>query len=66
MIFKKIVHLLFCVFQTKLNNAVNNFCRLQEWIRNVQMIPGFSTHDWHENVNENLACITHKTGDPKI
>ena len=43
MIFKKIVHLLFCVFQTKLNNAVNIFCRLQEWIRNVQMIPGFST-----------------------
>ena len=43
MIFKKIVHLLFCVFQTKLNNAVNIFYRLQEWIRNVQMIPGFST-----------------------
>ena len=23
--------------------AVNIFCRLPEWIRNVQMIPGFST-----------------------
>ena len=34
---------LFCVFQTKLNKAVNIFCRLPEWIRNVQMIPGFST-----------------------
>ena len=40
---KKIVHLLFCVFQTKLNKAVNIFCRLPQWIRNVQMIPGFST-----------------------
>ena len=40
---KKIVHILFCVFQTKLNKAVNIFCRLPEWIRNVQMIPGFST-----------------------
>ena len=25
---KKIVHLRFCVFQTKSNKAVNNFCRL--------------------------------------
>ena len=40
---KKIVHLLFCVFRTELNKAVNIFCRLTEWIRNVQMIPGFST-----------------------
>ena len=40
---KKIVHLLFCLFWTKLNKAVNIFCRLPEWIRNVQMIPGFST-----------------------
>ena len=40
---KKIVHLLFCLFQTKLNQAVNAFCRLQEWIRYVQIIPGFST-----------------------
>ena len=39
---KKIVHLLFCVFQTKLNKAVNFFCRLPEWIRNAQMILGFS------------------------
>ena len=40
---KKFVHLLFCVFQTKLNKAVNIFCRPPEWIRNVQMIPSFST-----------------------
>ena len=39
---KKVVHKLFCVFQTKLNKAVNSQ-RLPEWIRNVQMIPGFST-----------------------
>ena len=38
---KEIVHLLFCAFQTKLNKAVNIFCRLSEWIRNVQLIPGF-------------------------
>ena len=29
------VHLLFCAFQTKLNKAVSTFCRLPEWIRNV-------------------------------
>ena len=40
---KKIVHLLFCVFQTKLNKAVNIFCILPEWIRNAPMIPGFIT-----------------------
>ena len=40
---KKIVYLLFCVFQTKLHKAVNIFCGLPEWIKNVQMIPGFST-----------------------
>ena len=40
---KKIVHWLFCVFQTKSNKAVNIFCRLPQWIRNVQMIPAFST-----------------------
>ena len=33
----------FSVFQTELNKAVNIFCRLPEWIKNVQMIPGFST-----------------------
>ena len=32
-----------CVFQTKLNEAINIFCRLPEWIGNVQMIPSFST-----------------------
>ena len=39
----KIVHLLFDVFQIKLNNAANIFLDmdLPEWIRNVQMIPGF-------------------------
>ena len=57
---RKIVDLLFCVFQTKLNKAVNIFCRLPEWIRNVQMIPGFS-----KDLNENLAWLTEKTKDPK-
>ena len=40
---KKLVHLLFCVFRTKLNKAVSIFCRLPEWIRNVLMIARFST-----------------------
>ena len=40
---KRIVHLLFCGLQTKLNKVVNILCRLPEWIKNVQMIPGFST-----------------------
>ena len=47
---KKIVHLLFYVFQTKLHKAVNIFCGLPEWIKNAQMIPGFNTiktwKDW--------------------
>ena len=37
---KKNFHILFYVFR---NKAVNIFCRLPEWIRNVQMIPGFRT-----------------------
>ena len=40
---KLVLTFLFCVFQTMLNKAVNIFCTLPEWIRNVQMIPGFST-----------------------
>ena len=43
LVLKKIVHVLFCVFQTHLNKAVNIFCTLSEWIRNVQMIQCFST-----------------------
>ena len=62
---KKIVRLLFCVFQTKLNKTVNNFCELPEWIRNVLMIAGF-VQDLDENVDENLACLTQKTADPKM
>ena len=39
-------------FQTKSNKAVNIFCRLPEWIRNVQMIPGFSTRlGWECELN---------------
>ena len=49
---KEIVHLLFCAFQTKLNKAVNIFCRLPEWIRNVQLIPGFSRIILHDYSTE--------------
>ena len=43
----QLVHLRFCVFQTKLNKAFNIFCRLPKWIRNAQMIPGFRTRlEW--------------------
>ena len=59
---KKIVHLLFCVLQTKLNKAFNIFCRLLEQIRNVQVIPGFSTKD----LDENLAWLTEKTEDFQV
>ena len=58
---KKIVHLLFCVFQTKLNKAVNISCRLPIWVKNVQMIPGYSKI----NLDENLVWLTQKTEDPK-
>ena len=40
---KKFAPVLFCVFQTELNKADHIFCRLLEWIGNIQMIPGFST-----------------------
>ena len=40
---KEIVHVLFCVFQTNSNKAVDIFCTLSEWIRNIQMIQCFST-----------------------
>ena len=53
---KQIVHLLFWVFQTKLNKAVNIFCRLPDWIRNVQMIPGFSTRlGWERGLKSYIA-----------
>ena len=35
---KKFVHVLFYVFQTNLNKAVDILCKLSEWIRNIQMI----------------------------
>ena len=37
------IQIIFLLFQTKLNKAVNIFGRPPEWIRNLQMIPGFST-----------------------
>ena len=40
---KKIVHVLFYVFQTNLNKAINIFCKLSEWMRNMQMIEYFNT-----------------------
>ena len=41
LVLKKIVNVLFCVFQTNLNKAVNIFCTLPEWIRNKKMIQYF-------------------------
>ena len=43
LVLKKIVHVLFYVFQTNLNKAVNILCKLSEWIRNIQMIEYFNT-----------------------
>ena len=40
---KKITHVVFCVFQTDINKAVNILCTLPEWIRKMQMIQCFST-----------------------
>ena len=53
-----LVHVLFCVFQTNLNKAVNIFCTPSEWIRNIQMIQCFSTI-------KNLAWLTQKSEEPK-
>ena len=53
-----LVHVLFCVFQTNLNKAVNIFCTPSEWIRNIQMIQCFSTI-------KNLALLTQKSEEPK-
>ena len=41
LVLKKII--VFCVFKTNLNKAVNVFCTQPEWIRNIQMIQYFST-----------------------
>ena len=82
MALKKNVHILFSVFRTKLNKAVNIFCTLSE-IRNAQMIPGFSirlgwergwkscmanSKDWRsENVNAiELNCNTHLNYDTSV
>ena len=62
---KKIVHVRFCVFQTKVNKAANIFCRLPEWIRNVQMIPGSSTRLEWERGWKSFIDETQKTEDPK-
>ena len=43
LVLKKSIHVLFCVFQTNLNRAVNSLCKLSEWIRNIQMMQCFST-----------------------
>ena len=53
-----LVHVLFCVFQTNLNKAVNIFCTPSEWIRNIQMIQCFSTI-------KNLAWLTQKSEELK-
>ena len=50
MVLKKIVHILFHVFQTNLNKAVNIICKLSEWIKDF---------------NENIAWVTQKTEEPK-
>ena len=47
---KKFVHVLFYVFQTNLNKAVDILCKLSEWIRNIQMIKYFNTKDLDENL----------------
>ena len=43
LVLKKIVHVLFCVFQTNFKKIVNIFCTLSESIKNVQMIQGLSS-----------------------
>ena len=43
LVLTKIVYVVFCVFSTNLNEAVNIFCTLPEWIRKIQMIQCFST-----------------------
>ena len=52
---------LFCVFQINLNKAVNIFCTLPEWIRNIQMMQCFST----VGLDENPSWLTQKTEEPK-
>ena len=43
LVLKNFVNVFFCVFQIDLNKAVNIFCSLPDWIRNIQMIQYFST-----------------------
>ena len=39
---KKFVRVLFCVFQTNSNKAVDILSKLSEWIKNIQMMQFFN------------------------
>ena len=61
LVLQKIVHVVFCVSYTNLNQVDNILCILSESIKNVQMKQGFSTID----LDENLAWLTQKTEESK-
>ena len=57
--------ILFCYISQVI--AVNIFCRLPEWIRNVQIIPGFSTrlgweHGWKSSMAQKTKDWKSNTG----
>ena len=61
---KKCVHVIFYVFQTNVNKAVDILCKLSEWIRNTQMIEYFNTEK--KDLDENLALLTQKTENQNV
>ena len=62
LVHKKIVHILFCVFQTNLNKAVNIFCTLSESYSKCTIDAKFQCN---KDLNENLAQLTQKTKELK-
>ena len=61
---KKFVHVLFYVFQTNLNKAVDILCKLSEWIRNIQMVEYFNTKKTWMRILHGFL-LTQKTEEPK-
>ena len=60
LVLKKFARVLFYVFQTNLNKAVDILCKLSEWIRNIKMIEYFNTKKTWMRI-----LLTQKTEEPK-
>ena len=51
---------LFCLFQTNSNKAVDILSKLSEWVRNI-----YAIFYYYKDLDEDLAWLTQKTEEPK-